>query len=223
MYRRIVLAVLFSIFMFCPNPMLAQDEWRKLLNGKDMDGWEQIGIGGFTVQPDGSYKSHDGLGMLVYTKEKFGNCRLRVSYKLEALNMNGGVHFRASDFHVKDGFAFADQSYEIQIWSREDDLHCTGSIYSFSRVLARPYSETDWNEMEIWMIGPRTIVWINHIKVNDYLEGTPLDPGRRPRDIKPGPRPNVGYIALQNHQDINNVKQFIYYKDVMVAPLPPGF
>ena len=92
MYQHIVLAILFSIFMFCLNSMLAQDEWRKIYNGKDMDGWEQTGVGHFTVEPDGTLKTHDGLGCLIYTKEKFGNIRLRVSYKLEAPLMNGGVN-----------------------------------------------------------------------------------------------------------------------------------
>lgn len=219
MYQRIVLAILFSIFMFCLNSMLAQDEWRKIYNGKDMDGWEQTGVGHFTVEPDGTLKTHDGLGCLIYTKEKFGNIRLRVSYKLEAPLMNGGVNFRIPNAHPKDAWEVANTGHEVQIWGREDDLHCTGSIYSFSKTLAHPYSETDWNEMEIWIIGPRTEVWINHVKVNDYEEGTPLDPGRRKRDPTPGPRPNVGYIGLQNHGDINNVKQFVYYKDIMVAPL----
>jgi hypothetical protein len=56
----------------------------------------------------------------------------------------------------------------------------------------------EWNTLEITLDGPRTIVYLNGIKVTDYKEGDPVPPKQHPHDPDRGPRPNEGYIGLQN-------------------------
>ena len=174
MYQRIVLAILFSIFMFCLNSMLAQDEWRKIYNGKDMDGWEQTGVGHFTVEPDGFLKTHDGLGCLIYTKEKFGNIRLRVSYKLEAPLMNGGVNFRIPNAHPKDAWEVANTGHEVQIWGAKSICTARVAFTPSAKHFAHPYSETDWNRdgnMDN-RAAHRGMGDQPNVKVNDYRRRT---------------------------------------------------
>jgi hypothetical protein len=76
--------------------------WRilPLVNQGRIDaGWTQIGWGGFVVD-DGSIRTEGdprGLGLLVYKKERFGNCQIRVVFKSEQASSNAGVFVRIAD------------------------------------------------------------------------------------------------------------------------------
>ena len=56
----------------------AAEQWRPLFNGKNLDGWKHVGPGEDTVE-DGLIRTHGGMGLLYWTKEKFGNCRIQAS------------------------------------------------------------------------------------------------------------------------------------------------
>src|SRR5262245_5509212 len=77
-------------------------DWRMLplvKDGKVDPAWVQIGWGGFAVE-DGSLRTacdEKGLGLLLYSKEKFGNCQIRVVYKAQDAKSNAGVFVRIDD------------------------------------------------------------------------------------------------------------------------------
>ena len=61
-------------------------DWRSLPlieNGKVAPEWQQAGWGKMVVEGDAirTEPSEKGLGVLVYTKEKFGNCQIRIVYR----------------------------------------------------------------------------------------------------------------------------------------------
>ncbi len=93
--------------------MWVAGEAKHLFNGKDMDGWEHIGPGRFTVE-DGMLKTHGGMGLLWYTREKVGNAVLRIVYKASKAEDNSGVFIRISDrpsdpwYAVHHGYEVAD-------------------------------------------------------------------------------------------------------------------
>ena len=70
--------------------------------------------------------------------------------------------------------------------------------------------------MLITIDGPHTIVELNGVKVTDYTEGQPVP--ERKFDFEPqrGPRPDEGYIGLQN----NSEKDFVFFKEVSLQSLP---
>ncbi|MBA3311740.1 MAG: DUF1080 domain-containing protein [Planctomycetaceae bacterium] len=80
----------------------ANGEWRSIPlveNGKVADEWKFIGYGDFAVV-DGAIKTEPdarGLGLLVYAKEKFGDCRIKVVYRSEGPRSNSGVYVRIDD------------------------------------------------------------------------------------------------------------------------------
>ena len=80
-------------------------EWKQLYNGRDLDGWEHVGPGRFVVE-DGLLKTEGGMGLLWYTRERFGNCVLRIVYKTSKEDSNSGVFVR-----IADKPAQADESY----------------------------------------------------------------------------------------------------------------
>src|ERR1041384_1375708 len=76
--------------------------WRPLpliTGGKLDDGWCHVGYGGFVVD-DGALRTEcdpKWLGLLVYKKERFGNCQLRVVFKSKDAKSNSGVFVRIAD------------------------------------------------------------------------------------------------------------------------------
>lgn len=213
MNRRIILAALLLAVMLCPSYILAAN-WRQLFNGKDMTGWQHVGPGDFVIE-NGMLKSEGGMGLLWYTGEKFGNAKIRVVYKLMEKDTNSGVYIRIPEKPTEPWMP-VNKGNEVQILNTGDDYHCTGVIYSFSKVLARPYKPVgEWNTLEITLDGPRTIVYLNGVKTTDYLQGQPDSPARHEGDPAAGVRPNFGYIGLQNH----NTGSLVYFREVAVQSL----
>lgn len=89
-------------------------------------------------------------------------------------------------------------------------------LYTFSKALAhasKPVGE--WNTLEITIDGPHTIVSLNGQRVTDYVEGQPVPPRTGEHgEPQAGPRPDGGYIGLQNHHGTAT-----YFKEISVRPL----
>jgi len=88
--------------------------------------------------------------------------------------------------------------------------------YSITKPLAKPGKPgPEWNTMDITLDGLRTIVFVNEVKVMEFKEGDPVP--ERKFDFEPyrGPRPEYGYIGLQNHGD----KDVVFFRKVAVKPL----
>src|SRR5215211_4220305 len=77
-------------------------EWRSLpliAGGKVDPNWVHVGYGGFVVD-DGALRTEcdaKGLGLLVYKKERLGNCQVRVVFKTKDERANSGVYVRIAD------------------------------------------------------------------------------------------------------------------------------
>jgi hypothetical protein len=203
--RNFILAAL-AVFLLLPATPAFTDlqpqgtaGWRPLFDGKSLEGWEHVGPGKL-ILADGLIRTEGGMGLLWYTKEKLGNCVIRVVYKTSSKQANSGVFVRIAD-RPKDEWFAVHQGYEIQISDADDDFHGTGAVYSLSKATARPANPPgDWNTMEITLRGPRILVSVNGRQVNDFDPATAAIP-KRVHDYEPvrGPRPESGYIGLQNH------------------------
>lgn len=80
----------------------AEPAWRALpliTGGKVDANWVQVGWGGFVVD-EGTLRTEPdakGLGLLVFKKERFGNCQIRVVFKTKDVKSNSGVYVRMTD------------------------------------------------------------------------------------------------------------------------------
>ena len=195
------------------------EEWKQLFNGKDLTGWKHVGPGTMVVE-DGLIKTQGGMGLLYWTAEKVGDCVIRVVFKMRDKNDNSGVFIRIP-IEPREEWMPVHYGYEVQIDNNpeavgEGDTHVTGCLYSMNKALARPGKPgPEWNTMEITLNGPRTIVFVNGVKVTDFMEGQPL-PAKK-FDFEPfrGPRPLKGYFGLQNHSD----NDIVFFKEVAIKPL----
>jgi hypothetical protein len=195
-------------------PLPAQQPTRALFNGKDLDGWQQVGPGKFIVK-DGMMKTEGGMGMLWYTREKIGHATIRVVFKLTAKESDSGVFIRIPDKPTEPWMPI-NKGYEVEIGDWPDDYSCTGVLYTFTKALARPIKPIgEWNTMNITIDGPHTIVYLNDVKVTDFTEGDPVPP-KHPGSIDPdrGARQDSGYVGLQNHPGSE-----VYFKEVSLIPL----
>ena len=222
MRLRLVLFVIVTALVLTAMMPVAQaqsGDWKQLFDGKDLVGWKHVGPGEMTVE-DGLIRTHGGMGLLYWTGGKLGDCMIRVVFKMRDQNDNSGVYIRIP-IEPREAWMPVHYGYEVQIdnepeKSNEDDYHATGTLYSVNKALARPGKPgPEWNTMEITLDGPHTTVVLNGVKVTEFTEGNPVPPKKFDFEPERGPRPQEGYIGLQNHSE-NDV---VFFKEVAVKML----
>jgi hypothetical protein len=200
------LAILLLMTLACQA-----DDWKQLFNGKDLTGWKMVGPGKFTVE-DGMMRTHGGMGLLFYEKEKIGNATLRVVFKTASDHANSGVFIRLPE-PPPDPWYGVHNGFEVQIEAGGDEWHRTGAIYSLSRATkANQKPRGEWNTMDIVLKGKTTIVHLNGEQVNEFHQTEDVPPRQRWYEPVRGPRPEVGYIGLQNHDE----RSVVYFREVSV-------
>ncbi|MGB9746596.1 MAG: 3-keto-disaccharide hydrolase [Bacteroidales bacterium] len=220
----IILLLFAAAFQSCKNKVIKEntsgkDGWQQLFNGKDLTGWKHVGPGFMSVD-SGLIQTHGGMGLLYWTGGKVGNCTIRVVFRMRDENDNSGIFIRIP-IEPREEWMPVHYGYEVQIdnkpeLSGEDEYHYSGTLYSLTKPLAKPCKAgPEWNTYEITLDGPRTIVYVNGVKVTDYTEGQAVP--ERKFDFEPvrGPRPDSGYFGIQNHSD-NDV---VFFKEIAIKPL----
>lgn len=195
----------------------AEGDWKPLFDGKSTDGWEHVGPGKFTVE-DGALKAEGGMGLLWYTRETFGDCTIRVVYKVSSPQSNGGVFIRIAD-KPKDPWFGVHHGYEVQVLgdAGPDAYHRTGAVYSLAPAKRAEARVGEWNTMEITLKGEKVLVSVNGTPVTDFDPTGPVPERKKDYEPERGPRPTKGYIGVQNHHGGAGTE--VYYKDVSVRPL----
>lgn len=194
--------------------------WTQIFNGKDLTGWKHVGPGFMTVD-SGLIQTHGGMGLLYWTGGKVGNCKIRVVWHMRDKNDNSGIFIRIP-IEPREEWMPVNYGYEVQIdndpaASNEDEYHETGMLYSLTKPLVKNAWKPgpEYNTEEITLDGPRTIVYLNGIKVTDFTEGDSVPPRKFDFEPQRGPRPEYGWFGLQNHSD-NDV---VFFKEVAIKAL----
>lgn len=221
MRRRLLLIALSCATAGTVVAVSAED--RLLFNGKDLDGWKQVGPGKFVIE-NGMLKSTGGMGLLYWSVGKLANGVLRVIYKSEKADSNGGVFIRIPEAPTEPWMP-VNRGYEVEIDDSGEGYDATGVLYSLTKAKVRAARVRDWNTLEITLDGPCTRVTLNGELVTDYTEGEAVPEKKKPWEPDRGPRPADGFIGLQNHADTD----VIFFKEVgfrslgrsaCAAPLP---
>jgi hypothetical protein len=189
-----------------------QSNWRSLFDGKTLDGWQQVGPGGFVIE-EGLLKSQGGMGLLWYTPEKFSNVEMRIVFRNPG-GKNSGVFVRIPQ-QPNEPWMPVNKGYEVQIDNNADAFHTTGVLYSLTKALAQPTVVGEWNTLLIRLEGNRTSVAVNDVLVTDFTEGDPVPPKVEWYEPDRGPRPESGYIGVQNHGE----EDIVYFREISVRSL----
>ena len=190
---------------------------QQLFNGKDLTGWKHVGPGSMSVE-NGLLRGHGGMGLLYWAGGPFSDCTFHIVYKMRDENDNSGVFIRIP-VEPREEWMPVHYGYEVQIdnhpeRSKEDDYHITGALYSLTKPLAKPGKPgPEWNTMDITLEGPRTLVYVNGVKVTDYREGDPVPPRKFDFEPQRGRRPSTGWFGIQNHSD----NDIVYFKKISVS------
>jgi len=87
-------------------PVVAEDPsapWQTLplvTAGTIDPAWKHLWGGAFSVAEDGSLRTDctdAGMGLLLYQKQRFGDCQIRVVYRCEQAKSNAGIYVRIDD------------------------------------------------------------------------------------------------------------------------------
>src|SRR5437868_14680520 len=71
----------------------SQAAWRSIFDGRNTEGWKMTGPGELKLE-NGELVTYGGMGLLWYSPEKFGDCRIRVVFKLAAPDDDFGGFIR---------------------------------------------------------------------------------------------------------------------------------
>ena len=173
----ISLVALLAVTTFCS----ADDGFKPLFNGKDIDGWIKRGGDATYSVEDGCIvgKRGDGPNTFLCSPDEYGNFILYYECKFDE-PINSGVQFRslarpAGDREVVYG-------YQCEL-----DQNCpdNGRVYDESRRnrwineranenSATAFIKDDWNKVVIQAIGPCIKIWVNGVICTDFADTATL-------------------------------------------------
>jgi hypothetical protein len=207
-----VIARIFCLFagLLC-LPAAWPAGWSRLLNGSNLDGWEPVGDGLWTVMRDGTLLGQRGPKSehqaWLYTRKEFGEFDLHLEWWTR-LGGNSGISLRDTsrarwavppEWDAKRTPSHI--GYEIQIIEGYKESYPSGSIYLFDKASPGFQRASDWNSFDIECRDDAIRVKLNGRLVSQH----PGDPVR----------PKTGPIGLQLH-DRNSV---VMFRDIRIREI----
>lgn len=188
-----------------------KDGWISLFDGKSFDGWKaNENAESFSIE-DGVIKVDGPRSHLFYVGEvmnhDFKNFEFKAQVKTEP-GANSGIFIHTE--YQEDGWP--SKGYEVQVNQSHGDWRKTGSLYSFDDVKEVHVEDNEWYTEHIIVQGDKVTIKINDKTVVEYVES---EDENRP-DNAGEKKIDRGTFALQAHDP----KSVIYFKDIMVKPLP---
>jgi len=191
----LLLVLLFSFSLnFC-----TQDDWIKLFNGKNLDGWEILnGTADYEVKNGivvGISEMNTPNTFLV-TKKLYSDFILEYEVRMDNL-LNSGVQIRSNSLpEYKNGRV---HGYQVELDPKERAW--SGGIYDearrgwlypleYSPKAKSAFKHEDWNKFRVEAIGNSIRVWINGVASADLIDDMTAE----------------GFIGLQVH-GIGNSKK----------------
>ena len=191
----------------CDTPYTPEAGYKMLFDGTEasLANWTQSGGGGF--ERDGcEIKSFGNFGLLYYSAEEF---QAPYSLKLEWMKPgddNSGIFVGFPADGANTVNTAISEGEEVQIDSTDDPDSTTGAIYNeqAADAAARDAAlnpDGEWNEYEIRVEADRIIVFLNGVKINEWLEDDPnVDLAQ-------------GYIGIQNH----GVDDDVFFRNIRIS------
>lgn len=185
--------------------------WISLFDGKSLANWK-VAENAATFQVEkGMIAVHGPRAHLFYDgpveNHNFKNFELKMQV-MTTPGSNSGIFFHTA---YKEG-DWPSKGYEVQINNSHTDWRRTGSLYGVQDVKEVYVKDNEWYTEYIKVQGKKVTIQINGRTVVDYTEpeGVEKEAGRAEKHI------SSGTFALQGHDPGSKV----YFKDVMVRPLP---
>jgi hypothetical protein len=214
MLRKILPAVLITCIVFSANRSAfgqdSKDGWISLFDGKTLSGWKasenkdtfSVRGGIIIVKGPRSHLFYDGdIENATFTDFEF---KADIMTKPRA---NSGMYFHTE--YLDTGWPR--KGFEVQVNNSHADWRRTGSLYGINDLRNSAAKDNEWFTQHIIVDGRQITVMVNGKVVMQYTV---------PQEGRAARRLSSGTFALQGHDPGST----IYYKNIMVRPLPrPDF
>ncbi len=187
---RIVLAALAAVLL--ATPVLAQDGWTPLFDGKTLNGWKQVnGTAPYGVE-NGAIIGRTVVGSpnsFIASAAEYGDFILELEFMVEG-DINSGIQIRSLSLpEYQNGRV---HGYQVEV--DPSPRAWTGGIYDEARrgwlhtltdqpAAQKAFKPGAWNTLRVEAIGPSIRTWVNGVPCADVVD-----------DLTP-----KGFIALQVH------------------------
>lgn len=199
----ILLVVLLHTTLTAQKKETNADGWITLFDGQTLAGWKASEHPGTFTVLDGMIVAYGDRAHLFYTGPIMDHTFKNFEFKAQVMTTpgsNSGIFIHS--VYQEEGWP--SKGYEIQVNNTHTDWRKTGSIYAIQDVKEAPAKDDEWFTEHIIVQGKKITVKINNKIINEYTE--PAEGGKL----------SSGTFALQGHDP----KSKVFYKDVMVKPLP---
>ncbi len=206
-------ASVLMILIACSNTgkLKSNKGWISLFDGKTLDGWkasEQPGT--FSIE-DGAIKVAGPRSHLYYEGTVMDHNFTNFEFKALVMTRpgsNSGIYFHTA--YQENGFP--DKGFEVQVNNSHTDWKRTAGLYDIKDTKEVYVKDNVWFTEYIKVEGKHVITKINDIVVTDWTQPDDFVPP----EGHPGRIISSGTFALQGHDP----KSVIFFKDIMVKPLP---
>jgi hypothetical protein len=215
MIRKILPSILIICIASFTNPSAfaknSDEGWIPLFNGENLDGWTASeNKDTFSVR-DGIIVVKGPRSHLYYTGTVENASFTDFEFKADVMTKpkaNSGMYF-----HTKyEETGWPRRGFEVQVNNSHSDWRRTGSLYGIKDIRNSHATDNEWFTQHIIVDGRQITVMVNGKTVMEYA--VPEGSGRISRRL------SRGTFALQGHDPGST----IYYKNIMVRPLPrPDF
>ncbi|MFP4055663.1 MAG: family 16 glycoside hydrolase [Candidatus Brocadiia bacterium] len=174
-------------------------QWRKLFNGRDLEGWSVEGKGHWSAEEGCIVGRQDKTAhseSWLFTEEQFSDFVLLVKFRITK-GHNSGIFLRIPRVAGHP----AHLGYELQIWADDPD-YPTGSFYAVAKGTPGLQKE-GWNEVQAVCVGKSLFTAVN----GQCALG--IHNRRRAR----------GRIGFQVHGGVKYQDMEVRFKDLWLAPI----
>lgn len=196
-------AALLAICCLSIGAQAQKKGWIKLFDGKSLEGW-QVGENAETFKvEDGAIVVFGPRAHLFYMGAVENHTFKNFEYKAKLMTKPGAN----SGMYIHTQFqdeGWPSKGYEIQVNNSHTDWRRTGSVYGIQDVKEPPAKDDKWFTQHIIVKGNKITVKVDGKTINEYT--VPAEGGKL----------SAGTFAIQGHDP----KSKVYYKDIMVKPLP---
>ncbi len=209
----IALLTVILLLTACSTPRKGKGngEWINLFDGKSLDGWK-------ASENPATFRVENGMivvdgprSHLYYTGPQMNHNFKNFEFKAQVMTTpgsNSGIYFHTE---FQEG-GWPAKGYEVQVNNTHTDWRKTGSLYAIEDVKEIPAQDNVWFTEQIIVQGKKVTIKVNDKTLVEYTEPDNVE---RSKDMA-GRLISSGTFALQGHDP----KSKVFYKDIMVRPLP---
>ncbi len=209
-----LLLVSIVLFVSCQTSTQSTN-WQTIFDGETLNGWQKAGENSESISVENGAIKCSGARSHLFYEGEFKNFEFEAEIKTMAFS-NSGIFIHTK--YQKEGWP--ENGYEIQVNNsyrgsvKYPERRKTGSVYNIRNVYYPLANDNEWFKMRIKVVENYIEVFVNDVKVNEYIE--PENPWR----WKGGENWKLGKgtFALQAHDP----KSTTFYKNIKVKVLPAG-